>query len=426
MKPLLHSLRPLAPLVLGFATLAANAETKPPSVEELWKIIQAQQAEIEALKRQQQNTERKATAADEKAATADRKAEAAVVAVEESSTKSAGGGNSWADRTKLGGYGELHYNNLDSKEEVDFHRFVLSLGHEFTENIRLFSELELEHSVAGDGENGEVDLEQAYLEFDLNDRHAVKTGVFLMPVGILNETHEPPTFYGVERNPVETYIIPTTWWEAGAGFHGELGRGFSYNLAGTSGLNVDTTGSDAFLIRGGRQEVSEAKANDGAITGGIKWTGLPGVELGVTGQWQKDITQGEQGVGATLLETHADIRRGPYGLRALYARWNLDKHNVINASDPDAAGRDEQEGWYLEPSYRTRLGSIQGEWGLFVRYNVWDNNAGSSNDTEMTQVNAGVNYWPIPDVVFKFDVQNQNNDSADNDNGFNLGIGYQF
>jgi hypothetical protein len=425
MKPLLNSLRRLMPLALAFIALAASAETKPPTVEELWKIIQAQQAEIEALKRQQQNTELKASAATEKAATADQKAEAAAVAVEESKT-GAGAGSSWADRTKLGGYGELHYNNLDSKEEVDFDRFVLSVSHEFTDTIRLFSEVELEHSVASSEDKGEVDLEQAYLEFDLNQRNSLKTGVFLLPVGILNETHEPPTFYGVMRNPVETYIIPTTWWEAGAGFHGELGKGFSYNLAGTSGLNVDTTGSDAFLIREGRQEVSEAKANDGAITGGLKWTGVPGVELGLTGQWQKDITQGELGVGATLLETHADIRRGPYGLRALYARWNLDNHNVINASNPDAVGRDEQEGWYLEPSYRTRLGSIPGEWGLFVRYNVWDNNAGSSNDTKMTQVNAGFNYWPIPDVVFKFDVQNQDNDSADNDNGFNLGVGFQF
>lgn len=225
---------------------------------------------------------------------------------------------------------------------------------------------------------------------------------------------------------METYIIPTTWWEAGADLHGELGHGFGYSLAGTSGLDVDTTGSDAFLIREGRQEVAEAKANDGAVTGQLKWTGMPGIELGLTGQWQKDITQGELGIGATLLETHAELRRGPYGLRALYARWDLDKHNLINASDSAAVGRDEQEGWYIEPSYRTHVAPIPGEWGLFLRYNVWDNNAGSSNDTEMKQVNAGLNYWPIPDVVFKFDVQSQDNDSAKNDNGFNLGLGYQF
>jgi hypothetical protein len=414
-----------APFALWLFTIAAMAENKTPSVEELWKIIQTQQAEIESLKQQLQHTSKKANAAGEQAATADKKAEAAVAAVEGSTTKTATASN-WASRTRLGGYGELNYNNLDSKEEIDFHRFVLSLGYEFTDRIRLYSEVELEHSVAGDGEKGEVDLEQAYLEFDLNKQHALKTGSFLVPVGILNQTHEPPTYYGVERNPVETYIIPTTWWEAGADLHGELGHGFGYSLAGTSGLDVDTTGSDAFLIREGRQEVAEAKANDGAVTGQLKWTGMPGIELGLTGQWQKDITQGELGIGATLLETHAELRRGPYGLRALYARWDLDKHNLINASDSAAVGRDEQEGWYIEPSYRTHLAPIPGEWGLFLRYNVWDNNAGSSNDTEMKQVNAGLNYWPIPDVVFKFDVQSQDNDSAKNDNGFNLGLGYQF
>jgi hypothetical protein len=415
----------LTTLVLVVTTLTAVAEPRTPSVDELWKIIQSQQAEIEALKRQQQSTDQRVEAASEKAVTADKKAEAAVVAVEESSARTTGAG-SWADKTKLGGYGELHYNHLDSKKEVDFHRFVLSLGHEFTDSIRLFSEVELEHAVAAPDENGEVELEQAYLEFDLNNRHTAKTGVFLIPVGILNETHEPPTFYGVERNPVETDIIPTTWREAGADFNGELGRGFSYSLAGTSGLDVATSGSDAFLIREGRQEVSEAKANDGAVTGRLKWTGLPGVELGLTGQWQKDITQSALGVGATLLEAHGDIQQGPFGFRALYARWDLDKHNVIDASDPDAIGRDEQEGWYVEPSYKTRLGEIPGEWGLFVRYNVWDNNAGSSDDSVMKQINSGLNYWPIPDVVFKFDVQAQDNDSAENDNGFNLGIGYQF
>jgi len=390
----------------------------PPSAEEMWQIIQEQQKQIEALKEQLETTNQKVKETDEKV-------EVAGEMIEEAGSKVPAAA-SWAEKTKIGGYGELHYNNLDSKEEVDFKRFVLYFGHEFTDRIRFFSEVELEHAVSGDDENGEVELEQAYIEFDLNARNALKTGVFLMPIGILNETHEPTTFYGVERNPVETYIIPTTWWEAGAGLHGELGKGFSYNFDGTSGLDVDTSGSDAFLIRSGRQKVSEAKANDGAVTGRIKWTGMPGVELGVAGQWQKDVTQGELGVSATLLEAHADIQRGPFGLRALYARWDLSNGSTINASDPAAVGRDEQAGWYIEPSIQGHVRRIPGEIGVFARYNVWDNNAGSSNDTEYTQVNAGFNYWPIPDVVFKFDVQRQDNDSASNDNGFNLGMGYQF
>ena len=191
--------------LLAYAVPAFPDATDAPSIEQLWQIIQAQQAEIEALKKQQAETAKTATDADEKA-------EAAVVAVEETAGKA-----SWADKTSIGGYGELHYNNGikdnsgDDYNEIDLHRFVLTVGHEFTDSIRFFSEVEFEH----DGE--EVEVEQAYVEFDLKDNLQTRGGVFLLPVGILNQTHEPTTFYGVERNDVESIIIPTTWWAGGAG-----------------------------------------------------------------------------------------------------------------------------------------------------------------------------------------------------------------
>lgn len=417
----LYRFQPLALAVsLGLFTAFSAHAAAPPSAEEMWKIIQQQQEQIEALKKQLETTNERVEETDQKVEVAGEMIEQAESRVSKAA--------SWAERTQVGGYGELHYNNLDSKEEVDFHRFVLFFNHQFSDKIRLYTELELEHSVAGDGQNGEIELEQAYIEFDLTDTQHAQAGLFLMPVGILNETHEPPTFYGVERNPVEKDIIPTTWWEGGGGFHGQLGRGFSYDLYGTSGLDVNQTGSNAYKIRNGRQKVSEAKANDGAVTGRIRWTGMPGVELSASAQWQKDVTQGDEGVGATLFETHADIERGPFGLRALYARWDLDKSNVIDASDPSAVGRDEQVGWYVEPSLKGRLLGIPGEFGVFARYNQWDNNAGSSStDSEKKQVNVGINYWPHPDVVFKFDAQQQDNEGDQkNDNGFNLGVGYQF
>jgi hypothetical protein len=127
---------------------APAADKAPPSIEELWEIIQRQQAEIEALKSQQQDTAKQAADADEKA-------EAAVVAVEDSGSGQ-GSQSSWTERTTIGGYGELHYNNinndgLDDKKEIDFHRFVLFFGHEFTDKLRFFSELELEHALSGNG-----------------------------------------------------------------------------------------------------------------------------------------------------------------------------------------------------------------------------------------------------------------------------------
>jgi len=390
----------LAAALLVISGSAAAAEM--PSQEEMWEIIQQQQREIEALKSgQKENTE---------------KVEAAVDVAEESRNTAAGAAG-WTENTQIGGYGELHYNNLDSKKEIDFHRFVLFFGHQFTDRLRFWSELELEHTVSGDDRNGDVQLEQAYIEYDLTANQHVKGGIFLLPVGILNQTHEPPTFYGVERNPVERNIIPTTWWAGGIELNGEIAPGWSYDLGIHEGLK--TSAGRNYAVRNGRQKTSEANANDLASTGRIKWTGVAGVELAATVQYQSDVTQGEDpnASHAWLFETHAAIQRGPFGLRALYARWDLD------GDGPKSVGADEQEGFYIEPSYK-----ITPKWGVFARYNQWDNQAGDGNsDSEKKQANAGVNFWPHPDVVLKVDVQQQDNEGeSKNDNGWNLGVGYQF
>lgn len=387
------------------------AAQEPPTTAELWEIIQRQQQEIEALKQQQQTTERRAVAADEKA-------EAAVVAVEGSSSGTSG---NWADRTRIGGYAEVHYNNLDGsgsaedQKEVDLHRFVLFFGHEFNDDIRFFSELEVEHGVAGEDQVGEVEVEQAYLEFDLNDRHMARAGVTLLPVGILNETHEPTTFYGVERNPVEHDIIPATWWAGGAGLSGQLAPGWSYDVALHEGLMTEASAD--YQPRNGRQKTGEAQADDLATTARLRWTGMPGTEIAGSIQYQSDITQGmESDAGSAMLyEAHAVLERGPFGLRALYARWDLD------GSGPASVGADKQTGFYIEPSWK-----ISESLGVFARYNQWDNAAGDSTGSENTQWDAGVNWWPHEDVVIKADYQVQDNDSGAEQDGFNLGVGLQF
>ncbi|HEY7759636.1 MAG TPA: hypothetical protein VIA64_09505 [Burkholderiales bacterium] len=393
---------------------ATSAQDQPPSQEEMWRIIQEQQKAMDEQKREIERLKARANETDEKV-------EATGERVEQVAAKEPSGGGmveGWWNKTTIGGYGELHYNG-GQRDEIDFHRFVLYFGHEFTDRIRFFSEVELEHSLSGDGEPGEVELEQAYVEFDFTERTQAKVGLFLLPIGILNETHEPPTFFGVERNIVETNIIPTTWWEGGVAGRAILGRGFSADIAYHSGLEVSTTGSGAYLIRGGRQKVAEAPAEDPAVTGRVKWTGIPGIELAVSAQYQDDITQGLQGIDAVLLETHAAIRRGPWWLRALYARWDLD------GDQPEAIGRDQQHGWYVEPGYifNTRFGGL----GLFARYAETDNNAGDTADSKVKETTVGVNYWPHPQVVLKADYQFQSvPPGMVDDDRVNLGIGFMF
>jgi hypothetical protein len=334
--------------------------------------------------------------------------------------------------TTVGGYGELHYNNWsngqgETKRELDFHRFVLFVNHEFNDHIRLFTELEIEHAFVEDTENGSndgaVELEQAYVQFDLNEHTKANAGLFLIPVGILNETHEPPTFYGVERNPVEQNIIPTTWWEGGAMLSGNNDSGFSYDIALTSGLDGGTN------IRGGRQKVSKATARNLAATGRVKYTGINGLTLSATAQYQDDMTQDstDDVDSAILLETHARWNIADFTLTALYANWDIDVKDTAAQEDKD---KDTQNGGYLEASYK-----LNPAWGVFVRQNQWDN--GGAGDTKKSQTDIGINYWPHENVVIKADYQVQSDyDKFDYDegttqtiagfDGFNLGIGYQF
>ncbi len=403
--------RPLPLFVsLILLSLAANAVAAGdmPSREEMWQIIQQQQKQIDALMSQQKTS-------DARIEETVSMVEATADAVDQKQTAS-------VSKTHIGGYGELHYNNLEDqssgveKNEIDFHRFVLFFGHEFNNTTRFFSELELEHGIAGEGQKGEIELEQAYVEHDLSARLSGKAGLFLIPVGILNETHEPNTFYGVERNQVEKNIIPTTWWGGGLGLTGKFGSGWSWDTTFTSGLN--TSVDSKHHPRSGRQKVSKAVANNGAITGRLKWTGLPGLELASTLHYQDDITQGNEPLAgaATLVETHAIIERGAFGLRALYAQWQLD------GEGPASLGADKQYGWYIEPAWR-----INPSFGLFARYSQWDNTAGSQVDSQYAQSSFGANYWLNEHVVFKFDLQDQDApEGAKELDGFNLGFGYQF
>ncbi len=410
----------LTPISVTLAALVgAQAQAADmPSREEMWRIIQRQQHEIETLKRQQQSTEEKVEATGEVLDSLQTAAPASGTVYTELGAKHGPFEHGKAGKTVVGGYGELHYNNLDTdsgnKKEIDFHRAILFLGHQFSDDIRFFSEIEYEH--ADTSANGAVELEQAYLEFDLNDRHSARAGLFLVPVGFLNETHEPPGFYGVERNPVETNIIPTTWWVGGAALKGELAPGWGYDLAVHEGL--DTGAASNYAVRSGRQKTSEADASDLAATGRIKWTGIAGVEVAASVQYQQDVTQGQDaGAGnAWLYEAHTDIRRGRFGLRALYALWDLD------GSGPASVGADEQKGFYIEPSFK-----VTPKLGLFARYNQWDNRAGNGSDSEKKEYQIGLSYWPHPDVVLKADYQTQDNEnSSTEEDGFNLGVGYQF
>ncbi len=404
-------------LVLAVILVASAAPSEAaPTLEELYALVQAQQAEINELKARLATNEASHAVTEERlTATAD---------YLETRLASA---PPTERRSHIGGYGELHYNNLDADDsggdvtEADFHRFVLYFGHDFSERLRFVSEIELEHSIVGEDNDGEVELEQAYIEMDLDDSHYLKTGLFLVPVGLLNETHEPPTFYGVERNDVESVVIPSTWWEAGVGVGGHYSSGVSWDLAAHTGLETPITGSSAYRIRSGRQKVSNAAADNLAYSLRVSYTGVPGLELAGTLHYQTDMTQvDDDGMDEGLLTSiHGVWNLGNFTFKALWAKWDIDGSGI------EAADVDQQDGWFVEPSYRFGFGD--GALGLYFRYQ--DVDAARTVD-RFDQWEVGFNYWPIDNVVFKFDYRDRQHDLTSEQGrdfqGIDLGVGYQF
>jgi hypothetical protein len=337
---------------------------------------------------------------------------------------------------------DFHYNKVEFEDgRLDFHRFVLLVTHQFSDRIRFVGELELEHAfVEGLEEAGELELEQAYVDFLLSRAFNVRAGMMLMPVGIINERHEPPVYYGVERPLVDTVIIPSTWFEAGAGVHGEVGRGWRYRLFVTSPLNAAEFSAEEGL-RGGRQKGSDTNIGRAAFTGRVEYVGLRGLTAGAS------FWSGSSGfefrprfdVPVQVVEADARYSRDRLELRAQVAHVGIDHAGELNDAvfrqtgvSPNVART--LRGAYLEAGYRVLTGRPWGEVGAFVRYENADTQFRMADgalplpEFDRDQWVVGATYWPEPDIAIKVDYVRQRNQSRilAAPDAFNIGLGWWF
>ncbi len=345
-------------------------------------------------------------------------------------------------RTALSGYMDLHLNKPEFQDgTVDFHRFVLLFTHSFTDRLRFVGELELEHAlVEGLEDAGELELEQAYLDFLVTRSFNLRAGMMLMPVGIINERHEPPVYYGVERPFVDTVIVPTTWFEVGAGVHGEIGRGWRYRAFVTAPLNAAEFSAEDGL-RQGLQKGSEANVGRPAVTGRVEYVGRRGLTLGASG-WT-----GRSGfefrprfdVPVSLAEADARYTRGRIELRGQFAQSWIDNAGQLNDALARRVGVNPNiarslRGVYAEGAYRIVSGARFGDVGAFARHETFNTQfkmpAGyvPLPEFDRTAWVVGANYWPDPDVAVKVDYSIVRNRSSviQAPNSFNLGLGWWF
>ena len=98
-----------------------------------------------------------------------------------------------SQKTVISGYGSAFYQrNFDQQQStVTLERAVLFVGHQFSQKISFFSELEIENAKVEGGvsNNAEISMEQAFLKFNLNAHQYMIAGLFVPRIGILNENH---------------------------------------------------------------------------------------------------------------------------------------------------------------------------------------------------------------------------------------------
>jgi hypothetical protein len=367
-------------------------------------------------------------------------------------------------KTVISGYGSAFY-QYDFNEKnatASLERVVLFVGHQFSRKISFFSEMELENArVTGEGDGGEISMEQAYLKFNLNTRQYITAGLFIPRIGILNENHLPVNFNGTQRPKVEQLIIPATWREIGIGFYGRSARmPLNYSLALLNGLNAAAFEHGTGL-REGRFEGSKASANNLAVTASLQY-------------YYKDFSFQVSGYagGTNILPRRASdslsLPSGPAAL-PLYMgetniQWNKNgisaKALAVYVSFPDAGAINKayannvsssMYGAYGELAYN--LFENSRKWkgqqlNVFGRFELLDLNSslpksGIYDGTGKQQyIIAGFAYLPVRNVVVKTDITLLHTGAENpdliinpspvrvpyrqNNQVLNIGIGYSF
>ena len=334
----------------------------------------------------------------------------------------------------IGGYAQIDYNQPEGDNgKMDVHRLVMLLGYKFNDKVQFVTEIEYEHVK-------ELYVEQAFLNYSLNDNFNIRGGLMLVPMGIVNEYHEPTTFNGVERPSGDKSIVPTTWREIGVGVTGRFNdanlRYQAYIFNGFTSLNGDKTLGGNNGLRNGRQKGAESTINTPNLSAKVDYYGISGLRLGLSGYFGR--TQAEDDVD---MIDGADVGISMLGLDARYINKRFTArgqyiHALINGADDynalnSANLGSELKGWYAEAAFNLLPLSNEQKLDAFVRYENYDTHAATKdagisrnlayNRNEWT---TGLSYHIAPGAVVKADYQILDNAAIGNQSKGQLNIGF--
>lgn len=350
----------------------------------------------------------------------------------------------YASAVTVGAYAEMLYNQPEGDNgELDVQRMVLLFGYRFTDQVQFVTEVELEHV-------NEVFVEQAFVNYNVADNFNVRGGLMLVPMGIVNEFHEPTTFNGVERPAMDNAIVPTTWREIGLGVTGrfnDISLGYqAYVFNGFKSTEADGEGGlSGFLggsngLRGGRQKAIQSTIDSPTFSTKFDYYGISGLRLGLSGYFGKtqatdDIEHIDGAdIGISMIGLDARYAYQRFTARGQFVRASLsDTEQYNNATGADLGSA--LQGFYVEGGYNLLPKNKKQKLFVFTRFEKFDTHADTAGALEdnsaydRTDVTTGLSYHIAPGVVVKGDYQFRSNELDGTDgvkNRLNFGLGVWF
>lgn len=342
----------------------------------------------------------------------------------------------------VGAYGELTYNQPEGDNgELDVQRLVLLFGYKFNDKAQFVTELEVEHIE-------EIFVEQAFVNYMVSANISLRGGLMLVPMGIINEYHEPTTFNGVERPAMDNAIVPTTWRELGVGVTGRFPeaslsyQAYIFNGFKSTALNGDEVEgylSGSSGLRGGRQKGIQSTVDSPTLSVKFDYYGLPGLRMGLSGYFGKtqaadDVEELDgANIGIAMVGLDARYAIQKFTARGQFVYTSLSDTEAYNALTSNNLGSTLM-GYYGEFGYNLLPLTAEQKLFAFVRYENYDTHAGTEGDLieneayNRTDITTGLSYHIAPGVVIKGDYQFRDNnaDNSEVDNRLNFGIGVWF
>jgi len=338
----------------------------------------------------------------------------------------------------IGGYAQVDYNHPKNEvANVDLHRMVLYVGYQFNDKVSFESEVEFEHVK-------ELEVEQAFVNYRLGSNITAKAGLMLVPMGLINQTHEPTTFFTVNRPGQDHDLIPTTWSQIGIGLSGIINNlSIKYQAYAFNGIKSYQDGTP-FLrgidgLRKGRQNGAEAFSSQANFSAKINYYGLAGLNIGIAGYFGNtqttDLTLKDSYVGISMIGLDAVYQKDNWIMRGQYVVNNLSNTAAYN----NLTGRDlgsKMDGFYLETAYNIMplINKKASEKLLvFSRYEKFDTQAKIAANLvknpkyDRSFTTFGLNYFMATGAVFKAEYQIRDSEDINGvPNQFNMGIGVSF